>query len=262
MKRLLEAVDSMSKAAEKSTGPKFPGYWKGTDPASKAKSKMVGSAEAQGSILKDLSKHAKDTSVERKLREDFNQFQSDRKVNPTDTVKLDIPLMIRLLEYAREDAKDDMDLHHLVSNLIDMSKDGKTLNTQHYDAAIEKPISEYGNKQNPNTQTTTPGVGGSLQADAEDSAQSKTTDAAVQKNVAALKTIEPELNIQQTKTAVQKTDVPGAQLTAGELAQTKKLSSIIEPALSDPNIGPQITSLLRKAGQLEKIQTVANKAGK
>lgn len=36
---------SMSSAEKKSTGPKFPGYWRGTDPASAARSKMVGSVE-------------------------------------------------------------------------------------------------------------------------------------------------------------------------------------------------------------------------
>lgn len=36
---------SMSSAAKKSTGPKFPGYWRGNDPASAARSKMVGSVE-------------------------------------------------------------------------------------------------------------------------------------------------------------------------------------------------------------------------
>ncbi len=31
--------------------------------------------------------------------------------NPTDKLTLDVPLFIRLLEYAKEDAKTDMDLH-------------------------------------------------------------------------------------------------------------------------------------------------------
>jgi hypothetical protein len=32
-------------------------------------------------------------------------------MNPKDTITVDVPLFIRLLEYAREDAKTDMDLH-------------------------------------------------------------------------------------------------------------------------------------------------------
>ena len=73
MKRLLEAMDSMSKAAKKETGPKFPGYWKGTDPAGKARSKMVGSAEE--SIIKDLAKTAKDKVTEWNLEEAFKGFK-------------------------------------------------------------------------------------------------------------------------------------------------------------------------------------------
>jgi len=260
MKKLLEAIDSMSKAETKPTGPKFPGYWKGTDPASKAKSKMVGSAEDKHSMLKDLSKTAKSKSFERRLSEEFENFKTPTQPNPSDNVKLDIPLLIRLLEYAREDAKDDMDLHRIATNLVELSKSGKTLSMQDYENAISDKLDEYGNAQNPNTQTTTPGTDGSLQADAENSAQAKTTDAAVQKNVAALKTIEPELNPTQAKTALQKTDVPGAQMTAAELNQAKKLTSIIEPALSDPNLGPQVTALLNKAGKIEQAQAAQQKA--
>lgn len=39
-----------------------------------------------------------------------------------DTVTVDIPLLIRLLEYAREDAKTDMDLHNVANNMIKLSK--------------------------------------------------------------------------------------------------------------------------------------------
>lgn len=45
MRRLLESMDKISKPAKKSTGPKFPGYWKGTDDAAQARDKMVGSAQ-------------------------------------------------------------------------------------------------------------------------------------------------------------------------------------------------------------------------
>ena len=38
---------SMARAKKKPTGPKFPGYLKGTDPASLTHSRMVGSSESQ-----------------------------------------------------------------------------------------------------------------------------------------------------------------------------------------------------------------------
>lgn len=53
-----------------------------------------------------------------------------------DTVTLDIPLMIRLLEYAREDAQTDMDLHNVAEQLINLSKEVGTLSMDHYDAIV------------------------------------------------------------------------------------------------------------------------------
>lgn len=44
--------------------------------------------------------------------------------NPQDEITLDVPLLIRLLEYAREDAKTDMDLHNVAENLIKLSGQG------------------------------------------------------------------------------------------------------------------------------------------
>jgi soluble lytic murein transglycosylase-like protein len=79
MRKLLEAVDSMKKAEKKPTGPKFPGYWKGTDPASKSKTKMVGSAEE--SVLKDLHNTAKQKVTEWALEEAYRQFNENNPDN-------------------------------------------------------------------------------------------------------------------------------------------------------------------------------------
>jgi hypothetical protein len=45
-------------------------------------------------------------------------------VDKMDVVVFDIPLLIRMLEYAREDAKTDMDLHKVVEKLIHIRKKG------------------------------------------------------------------------------------------------------------------------------------------
>ena len=44
--------------------------------------------------------------------------------DPIDIVEIDIPLLIRMLEYAREDAKTDMDLHNVTDAMIKLSKSG------------------------------------------------------------------------------------------------------------------------------------------
>ena len=56
--------------------------------------------------------------------------------NPSDKVTVDIPLFIRLLEYAREDAKTDMDLHNVAEKAIAASETGKTLTMADYSSLV------------------------------------------------------------------------------------------------------------------------------
>jgi hypothetical protein len=66
--------------------------------------------------------------------------------NPTDIISVDVPLFIRLLEYAREDAKTDMDLHDVAENIIRLSAEGKPLTMANYDDIIgaDKEVNEEG----------------------------------------------------------------------------------------------------------------------
>jgi hypothetical protein len=66
-------------------------------------------------------------------------------MNPKDTITVDVPLFIRLLEYAREDAQTDMDLHDLADNIIDLSEEGQVLSMDDYNAIVgtsEEEIAE------------------------------------------------------------------------------------------------------------------------
>jgi hypothetical protein len=56
--------------------------------------------------------------------------------NPSDKITLDVPLFIRLLEYARENAKTDMDLHNVAEKAIAASETGKTLSMADYDSLV------------------------------------------------------------------------------------------------------------------------------
>lgn len=57
--------------------------------------------------------------------------------NPEDKITVDVPLFIRLLEFAREDAKTDMDLHVVTENAIALSKDGQTLTMDNYNDIVK-----------------------------------------------------------------------------------------------------------------------------
>ena len=71
--------------------------------------------------------------------------------NPKDVIKLDVPLFIRLLEYAREDAKNDMDLHELADNIIEMSSKGRVLSMDDYEFVLptneEEELREFFRKR-------------------------------------------------------------------------------------------------------------------
>jgi hypothetical protein len=60
----------------------------------------------------------------------------DEGFNPPDVISLDVPLFIRMLEYAREDAKTDMDLHDVTEKAITLSITGRTLNMGDYEDII------------------------------------------------------------------------------------------------------------------------------
>jgi hypothetical protein len=49
-----------------------------------------------------------------------------------DTIIMDVPLFIRLLEYAREEAKTDMDLHNMAEKAIKLSLKGNVLTMKNY----------------------------------------------------------------------------------------------------------------------------------
>lgn len=162
------------KFAGEKVGQKPGDQVRGTEKATKKKSgahpfkgRLVGASE---SILKDLGNTLKDTEPKRNLAEEFEQFKEGyptiakqtmaEESNPADSLTLDVPLMIRLLEYAREDAKTDMDLHNVAERMIELSAEGRTLTMQDYDAICtsQEQVDEVGPKTElgglPNRQQT------------------------------------------------------------------------------------------------------------
>ena len=52
------------------------------------------------------------------------------------TIRMTVPLFIRLLEFAREDAKSDLDLHYVAENATECG--ARTLDMDDYGELIEK----------------------------------------------------------------------------------------------------------------------------
>jgi hypothetical protein len=65
-------------------------------------------------------------------------------MNPKDTITMDIPLLIRMLEVAREDIKSDEQLHRLVENVLDLKDNLLTMDD--YDEIVMGIIGNEGDK--------------------------------------------------------------------------------------------------------------------
>lgn len=63
--------------------------------------------------------------------------QEDVSLDKVDTVTMDIPLLIRILEYAREDAQSDVDLHDISERLIKLTKKYGTLSMKYYNFIVK-----------------------------------------------------------------------------------------------------------------------------
>ena len=75
-------------------------------------------------------KRAMHYNKEIRVADGHKQLHSE-SVDKEDVIAFDIPLLIRMFEYAREDAKTDMDLHKVVEKLIKIRKKG-TLTMKDY----------------------------------------------------------------------------------------------------------------------------------
>ena len=95
----------------------------------KIQAKMPGGPVRHILYIKDNHKHG----TWKPFKESTTQMKE--AANPEDKICVDIPLFIRLMEYAREDARNDMDLHRLTEKLTAMSATGRTLTMADYDRA-------------------------------------------------------------------------------------------------------------------------------
>lgn len=53
-----------------------------------------------------------------------------------DVLSFDVPLLIRIMEYSKEDAETDMDLHVAAERMLELASDGRTLTMADYDAIV------------------------------------------------------------------------------------------------------------------------------
>lgn len=63
-------------------------------------------------------------------------FEEGAEEDVVDAIVMDVPLFIRMLEYAREDASTDMDLHDVAEKAINLTKEEKVLTMKCYEDLV------------------------------------------------------------------------------------------------------------------------------
>lgn len=81
--------------------------------------------------------NSKGLPVPKHLQESINESK-----DAIDTITLNVPAFIRCLEHAKEDIKEDAELHEFTEHLLDMSKKKDVLETDDYEKAVEMCKSE------------------------------------------------------------------------------------------------------------------------
>jgi hypothetical protein len=100
--------------------------------------KIVGSNKVYFIYNNDTGTQSGSYKTKEEAQKELNKKKDklEERMNPTDKVSLDVPLFIRLLEYAREDAKTDMDLHNVAEKAIALSQSGMTLSMNDYESIV------------------------------------------------------------------------------------------------------------------------------
>lgn len=64
-------------------------------------------------------------------------FKENQEMDPVDSITMDIPLFLRMLEFAREDASQDMDLHDVTERANMLTKDRGMLSMEDYNEIVK-----------------------------------------------------------------------------------------------------------------------------
>jgi hypothetical protein len=107
--------------------------------------KQMAQKENQQKIKEAIRKALMSPIEEMEAEEEINSLDYIQNRQPVDynfdsTISLSIPLLIRMMEYAKEDAKTDMDLHFVTENMIQLAKTKKSLHMDDYESIVSPYI--------------------------------------------------------------------------------------------------------------------------
>ena len=67
----------------------------------------------------------------------YNLQNEAKEEDAVDTITMDVPLFLRMLEYSREDASQDMDLHDVTEKAVELSKGKEYLSMEDYSEIVK-----------------------------------------------------------------------------------------------------------------------------
>ena len=95
--------------------------------------KYIETIEQEREALQEASRAKARVLSEKVIQKMYPESHTDK----IDSVTVDVPLLIRLLEYAKEDAKTDLDLHNVAERLIELSKNKRPLTMDDYSSIVQ-----------------------------------------------------------------------------------------------------------------------------
>jgi hypothetical protein len=91
-------------------------------------------------VIKPYNEKAKEGNVSLEIDIDADYLKKNlleaKEEDAVDTITMDIPLFLRMLEYAREDAKQDLDLHDVTEKANKLGKERGILQTDDYEEIV------------------------------------------------------------------------------------------------------------------------------
>jgi hypothetical protein len=189
----------------------------------------------------------------RQLMDMYGQQGIAEASNPADKISMDVPLLIRIMEYAREDAQTDMDLHDVAERLIELSNGGNTLSMNNYDDIVgvqtEQQVNELG------ATPVAPPQGTATAQPAGQPATANTTDGSISPDE------QTALNkINQNPAMKQQLDKLMTQATPGGASAPMKLDQEQQDALnkikSNAGLGTQYAKLIKQANPASNVPAV------
>jgi hypothetical protein len=168
------------------------------------------------------------------------------------TVSLDVPLMIRLFEYAREDAKSDMDLHFVAEKMIELSQKGRTLSMDDYNEIVGQTTEAI---DPPSSQGVTDPAkpGQPAQKTPDELNKERQEQQNLTKSLSQLKSAGIDINPNQAQTAFTKADT-GVALNPTDKETVSKLAPAVGDIIANPTLAGQFKSLVQKAQQQAALE--------